>query len=83
MNTPFALPMKSSLIPPLCFWLSNCRHIVARCGFWLALVTGFTTQPVGAAEPTDLLLHFEGNGSYLEFLPPLPLDAVPSGEAKK
>jgi len=65
--------MKSCLINLLRSWLSSCRHLVAWYGFLLALATGFSAQPVGAAEPTNSVLHFDGNGSYLE-LPPHSLD---------
>ena len=65
--------MNTCLINVLRFWLLNCRHLVARCGFLLALGTGFTAQPISAAEPTHSVLHFDGNDSYLE-LPPHSLD---------
>ncbi|MSU35217.1 MAG: LamG domain-containing protein [Pedosphaera sp.] len=54
-------------------WLLNSRCFVLRCRVLLALVTGFTAQLIGAAEPTNSVLHFDGNGSYLE-LPPHSLD---------
>jgi hypothetical protein len=65
--------MNTCLIYVLRSWLLNCRHLLARCGFLLALVTLFTAQPIGAAEPTNSVLHFDGNGSYIE-LPPHSLD---------
>ncbi len=73
MKTSFALPMGSSLLDFLRSWVLSGLSLVARCGFLLALVAGFTAQPVGAAEPTNSVLHFDGNGSYLE-LPPHSLD---------
>ena len=73
MKTPIAIPMKSPLVDLLRSWLLSGLSLVARCGFLLALVTGFTAQPIGAAEPTNSVLHFDGNGSYLE-LPPHSLD---------
>ena len=73
MKTPIAIPMKSHLIDLLRSWLLSGLCLAARCGFLLALATGFTAQPVSAAEPTNSVLHFDGNGSYLE-LPPHSLD---------
>ena len=73
MKTSFVLPMRLSLVDLLRSWLLSGLSLVARCGFLLALVTGFTAQPIGAAEPTNSVLHFDGNGSYLE-LPPHSLD---------
>ena len=73
METPIALSMKFRLVDLLRSWLLNGPSLVARCGFLLALMTGFTSQPVSAAEPTNSVLHFDGNGSYLE-LPPHSLD---------
>ena len=73
MQTPIALSMKSHLVGPLRSWCLSGLSLVARCGFLLALATGFTAQPVSAAEPTNSVLHFDGNGSYLE-LPPHCLD---------
>ena len=65
--------MKSHPFDLLRSWVLSGLSLVARCGFLLALATGFTAQPVGAAEPTNSVLHFDGNGSYLE-LPPHSLD---------
>ena len=73
MKTPIAIPMKSHLIDLFRSWLLSGLCLAVRCGFILALVTGFTAQPVSAAEPTNSVLHFDGNGSYLE-LPPHSLD---------
>ena len=73
MKTPIAIPMKSHLVDLLRSWLLSGLSLAARCGFLLALVTGFTDQLIGAAEPTNSVLHFDGNGSYLE-LPPHSLD---------
>jgi len=73
MKTSFVLPMKFRLVDFLRSWVLSGLSFVARCGFLLALVAGFTAQPVGAAEPTNSVLHFDGNGSYLE-LPPHSLD---------
>jgi len=73
MKTPIAIPMKFRLVEILRSWLLSGLCLAARCGFILALVTGFTVQPVSAAEPTNSVLHFDGNGSYLE-LPPNCLD---------
>ena len=73
MKTPIAILMKSPLVELLRSWRLSGLWLVARCGFLLALVTGFTAQPVSAAEPTNSVLHFDGNGSYLE-LPPHSLD---------
>ena len=73
MKTPIALSMKFRLVDLLRSWLLSGLSLVARCGFLLALVTGFTAQPISAAEPTNSVLHFDGNGSYLE-LPPHSLD---------
>ena len=41
--------------------------------FILAWFTGFAAHPITAAESTNSVLHFDGNGSYLE-LPPHILD---------
>ena len=65
--------MKFHLVDLLRSWLLSGLSLAARCGFLLALVTGFTAQPISAAEPTNSVLHFDGNGSYLE-LPPHSLD---------
>jgi hypothetical protein len=65
--------MKFHLVDLLRSWLLSGLWLVARCGFLHALVTGVTTQSAGAAEPTNSVLHFDGNGSYLE-LPPHCLD---------
>ena len=65
--------MKFRLVDFLRSWVLSGLSLVARCGFLLALVTGFTAQPISAAEPTNSVLHFDGNGSYLE-LPPHSLD---------
>ena len=65
--------MKFRLVDLLRSWLLSGRCLAARCGFLLALVTGFTVQHISAAEPTNSVLHFDGNGSYLE-LPPHSLD---------
>ena len=65
--------MSASLVLLLRSWVLSGRRLAARCGFLLALATGFTTQPISAAEPTNSVLHFDGNGSYLE-LPPHSLD---------
>ena len=73
MQTPIAIPMKFRLVDLLRSWLLSGLSLAARCGFLLALVAGFTAQPIGAAEPTNSVLHFDGNGSYLE-LPPHSLD---------
>ena len=73
METPIALSMKFRLVDLLRSWLLSGLSLAARCGFLLALVAGFTAQPIGAAEPTNSVLHFDGNGSYLE-LPPHSLD---------
>ena len=73
MKPPTVLPMKLRLVDLLRSWVLSGLSLVARCGFLLALVTGFTAQPIGAAEPTNSVLHFDGNGSYLE-LPPHSLD---------
>jgi signal transduction histidine kinase/CheY-like chemotaxis protein len=73
MKISFVLPMRLSLVDLLRSWVLSGLSLVARCGFLLALVAGFTAQPVGAAEPTNSVLHFDGNGSYLE-LPPHSLD---------
>ena len=73
MKTSFALPMKFRLVDLLRSWVLSGLCLAARCGFLLALITGFTAQPVSAAEPTNSVLHFDGNGSYLE-LPPHSLD---------
>ena len=73
METPIALSMKFRLVDLLHSWLLSGLSLVARYGFLLALMTGFTVQPIGAAEPTNSVLHFDGNGSYLE-LPPHSLD---------
>jgi Concanavalin A-like lectin/glucanases superfamily/His Kinase A (phospho-acceptor) domain len=73
MKQPNAIPMKFHLVDLLRSWLLSGLCLAARCGFLLALVTGLTTQPIGAAEPTNSVLHFDGNGSYLE-LPPHSLD---------
>ena len=73
MKTPIALSMKFRLVDLLRSWLLSGLSLVARCGFLLALATGFTAQPISAAEPTNSVLHFDGNGSYLE-LPPHSLD---------
>ncbi len=73
MKTPSVLSMKSRLIDLLRSWVLPNLCFVARCGFLLALVTGLTVQPIGAAEPTNSVLHFDGSGSYLE-LPPYSLD---------
>ena len=77
MKTPIAILMKSHLIDLLRSWLLSGLSLAARCGFLLALVTGFTAPPIGAAEPTNSVLHFDGNGSYLE-LPPHSLDGYKS-----
>ena len=73
MKPPIAFPINSHLVGPLRSWFLSGLSLVARCGFLLALATGFTAQPVSAAEPTNSVLHFDGNGSYLE-LPPHSLD---------
>ena len=73
MKTSFVLPMRLSLVDLLRSWLLSSLSLAARCGFLLALATGFTAQPIRAAEPTNSVLHFDGNGSYLE-LPPHSLD---------
>ena len=73
MKPLIALSMKFPLVDLLRSWLLSGLSLVARCGFLLALMTGFTVQPIGAAEPTNSVLHFDGNGSYLE-LPPHSLD---------
>jgi signal transduction histidine kinase len=73
MKPPIALSMKFRLVDLLRSWLLSGLSLAARCGFLLALVAGFTAQPIGAAEPTNSVLHFDGNGSYLE-LPPHSLD---------
>jgi signal transduction histidine kinase len=73
MKTPIALSMKFRLVDLLRLWLLSGLSLAARCGFLLALATGFTAQPVSAVEPTNSVLHFDGNGSYLE-LPPHSLD---------
>jgi signal transduction histidine kinase/CheY-like chemotaxis protein len=73
MKTPIALSMKFRLVDLLRSWLLSGLSLAARYGFLLALVTGFTAQPISAAEPTNSVLHFDGNGSYLE-LPPHSLD---------
>ena len=73
MKTPIVLSMKSRLVDFLRSWVLSGLSLVARCGFLLALVIGLTAQPVSAAEPTNSVLHFDGNGSYLE-LPPHSLD---------
>ena len=65
--------MKFFLVDFLRSWLLSGLSLVARCGFILALVTGFTALPISAAEPTHSVLHFDGNDSYLE-LPPHSLD---------
>ena len=65
--------MSASLVLLLRSWVLINLCFVAHCGFLLALVTGFSAQPVSAAEPTNSVLHFDGNGSYLE-LPPHSLD---------
>ena len=65
--------MNSCLINLLRSSLLSCRCLIARCGFLLALAMGFTAPSVSAAEPTNSVLHFDGNGSYLE-LPPHCLD---------
>ena len=65
--------MKFRLVDLLRSWLLNGPSLAVRCGFLLALVTGFTAHPIGAAEPINSVLHFDGNGSYLE-LPPHSLD---------
>ena len=65
MKTPIALSMKFHLVDLLRSWLLSGLCLIARCGFLLALVTGFTAQPISAAEPTNSVLHFDGNGSYL------------------
>jgi len=72
MKTPIALSMKFRLVDLLRSWLLSGLSLAARCGFLLALVTAFTAQPIGAAEPTNSVLHFDGNGSYLE----LPLIGI-------
>ena len=72
MKTPIAIPMKFHLVDLLRSWLLSGLSLAARCGFLLALVTGFTVQHISAAEPTNSVLHFDGNGSYLELPPPLP-----------
>ena len=73
MKPPIALSMKFPLVDLLRLWLLSGLSLAVHCGFLLALITGFTSQPVGAAEPTNSVLHFDGNGSYLE-LPPHSLD---------
>ena len=73
MKTPIALSIKFRLVDLLRSSLLSGLSLVARCGFLLALVTGFTVQHISAAEPTNSVLHFDGNGSYLE-LPPHSLD---------
>ena len=73
MKTPSVLSMKSRLVDLLRSWVLRNLCFVARCGFLLALVTGLTDQSIGAAEPTNSVLHFDGNDSYLE-LPPYSLD---------
>ena len=73
MKPLIAILMKSPLVDLLRSWLLSGLSLAARCGFLLALVAGFTAQPIGAAEPTNSVLHFDGNGSYLE-LPPHSLD---------
>ena len=65
--------MSASLVLLLRSWVLSGRNLAARFGFLLALVTGFSAQSVSAAEPTNSVLHFDGNGSYLE-LPPHCLD---------
>jgi len=65
--------MKFRLVVLLRSWVLSGRNLAARCGFLLALVAGLSAQPVTAAEPTNSVLHFDGNGSYLE-LPPHCLD---------
>ena len=73
MKTPIALSMKCRLVDLLRSSLLSGLSLAVHCGFLLALVTGFTVQPISAAEPTNSVLHFDGNGSYLE-LPPHSLD---------
>lgn len=73
MKPPIAFPIKSHLVDLLRSWILSGLCLIARCGFLLALVTQLTAQPIGAAEPTNSVLHFDGNGSYLE-LPPHCLD---------
>ena len=73
MKPPTVLPMKPRLVDLLRSWVLSGLSLAARCGFLLALATGFTTQPISAAEPTNSVLHFDGTGSYLE-LPPHCLD---------
>ena len=65
--------MKFRPVDLLRSWVLSGLSLAAHCGFLLALVTGFSAQPVSAAEPTNSVLHFDGNGSYLE-LPPHSLD---------
>ena len=66
MKTSFVLPMKFRLVDLLRSWLLSGLSLAARCGFLLALVTAFTAPPIGAVEPTNSVLHFDGNDSYLE-----------------
>ena len=73
MKTSIALSIKFRLVDLLRSWLLSGLWLAARYRFLLALVTGFTAQPISAAEPTNSVLHFDGNGSYLE-LPPHSLD---------
>ena len=61
MKPPIALSMKFRLVDLLHSWLLSGLSLVARYGFLLALMTGFTVQPIGAAEPTNSVLHFDGN----------------------
>ena len=56
MKTPIVLSMKFRLVDLLRSWLLSGLWLVARCGFLLALVTGFTALPVSAAEPTNSVL---------------------------
>jgi signal transduction histidine kinase len=73
MKPPIALSIKFRLVDLLRSWLLSGLSLAARCGFLLALVTAFTAPPIGAVEPINSVLHFDGNDSYLE-LPPHSLD---------
>ena len=73
MKPLIAILMKSPLVDLLRSWLLSGLSLAARCGFLLAMVTGFSVQPISGGEPTNSVLHFDGNGSYLE-LPPHSLD---------
>ena len=73
MRTPFGPRISFRLTNLIQAWLGNCHVQIRLWGTLLAVLARLTGQPIVAAESTNSVLHFDGNGSYLE-LPPHILD---------